>query len=117
MQIIYPLKPFGCLPHLYSTLVWIKWLFYTTESYVYTRIMNQTMIFGLPVRIRVLIDPPDLVLCHNEATEWDVSFDWYQKNWGPVSQQVWHDKDPYLLKGPEHIVILNELIVPCPTVM
>jgi hypothetical protein len=25
--------------------------------------------------------------------------DW--KNWGTVSQQVWHDKDPSLLKGPE----------------
>jgi hypothetical protein len=23
------------------------------------------------------------------------------KNRGPVSQQVWHDKDPSLLKGPE----------------
>jgi hypothetical protein len=24
-----------------------------------------------------------------------------QKNRGPVSQQVWHNKDPSLLKGPE----------------
>jgi hypothetical protein len=25
------------------------------------------------------------------------------QNQGPVSQQAWHDKDPYMLKGPEHI--------------
>jgi hypothetical protein len=108
VQVIYPLKPFGCLPHLY----WIKCLFYTTESYVWTHIMNQAMI-DRPVRIRVLIDPPDLLVCHNEATEWGVSFEWNQKNWGPVSQQVWHDKDPSLLKGPELIVILNELMDCC----
>jgi hypothetical protein len=27
------------------------------------------------------------------------SFRWDRKNRGPVSQQVWHDKDPSLLKG------------------
>jgi hypothetical protein len=29
------------------------------------------------------------------------SFGWDQKNRGPVSQQVWHDKDPSLLKSPK----------------
>jgi hypothetical protein len=29
------------------------------------------------------------------------SFGWDRINRGPVSQQVWHDKDPSLLKGPE----------------
>ena len=29
------------------------------------------------------------------------SFGWDRKNRGPMSQQVWHDKDPSLLKGPE----------------
>jgi hypothetical protein len=29
------------------------------------------------------------------------SFGWDQKNRCPVSKQVWHDKDPFLLKGPE----------------
>jgi hypothetical protein len=29
------------------------------------------------------------------------SFWWDRKNRGPVSQQVWHDKDPSLLKGPK----------------
>jgi hypothetical protein len=29
------------------------------------------------------------------------SFGWDRKNRGPVSQQVWHDKDPSLLKGLE----------------
>jgi hypothetical protein len=28
------------------------------------------------------------------------SFQWDRKNWGPMSQQVWHDKDPSLLKKP-----------------
>jgi hypothetical protein len=32
------------------------------------------------------------------------SFWWDRKNRGPMSQQVWHDKDPSLLKGPERRV-------------
>jgi hypothetical protein len=31
-------------------------------------------------------------------------FKWDRKNWVPVWQQVWHDKDPSLLKGPERRV-------------
>jgi hypothetical protein len=29
------------------------------------------------------------------------SFGWDRINRGPLSQYVWHDKDPFLLKGPE----------------
>jgi hypothetical protein len=31
-----------------------------------------------------------------------LSFGGNRKNQGPMSQQVWHDKDPSLLKGAEH---------------
>jgi hypothetical protein len=36
--------------------------------------------------------------------EW--SCGWNQKNLGPLSQQVWHDKDPSLLKGPESLAYM-----------
>jgi hypothetical protein len=48
------------------------------------------------VRIRVRIDPPHPLVCRKRRLNGAV-----QKNRGPVSQQVWHDKDSSLLKGPE----------------
>jgi hypothetical protein len=30
-----------------------------------------------------------------------IDFGWDRKNRGPVSQQVWHDKNPFLLKDPD----------------
>jgi hypothetical protein len=48
-----------------------------------------------PVRIRVRLDPP-------HPLQWmGQSFVWDRKNWGPVLQWIWHDKDPSLLKSPE----------------
>jgi hypothetical protein len=51
-----------------------------------------------PVRIRVRTDSPHPLVCRKRRLMgW--SFGWDRKNRGPVSQQVWHDKDPSLLKG------------------
>jgi hypothetical protein len=49
-----------------------------------------------PVRIRVRIDPSYPLVCRKRRLIGAVL-----RNRGPVSQQVSHDKDPYLLKGPE----------------
>jgi hypothetical protein len=49
-----------------------------------------------PTRIRVRIDPPHPLVCRKRRLNGAV-----RKNRGPMSQQVWHDKDPSLLKGPE----------------
>jgi hypothetical protein len=54
-----------------------------------------------PVRIRVRVDPPH-PLCVARGDLIRRSFGWDRKNRGPVSQQVWHDKDPSMLKGSEH---------------
>jgi hypothetical protein len=51
-----------------------------------------------PVRIRVRIDPPHPFVCRKRRLNGAVL---RMKNRGPVPQQVWHDKDPSLLKGPE----------------
>jgi hypothetical protein len=32
------------------------------------------------------------------------SFGWDQKNRSPISQQVWHDEDPSLLKDPAYFI-------------
>ena len=51
-----------------------------------------------PVRIRVWIDSPHpRSVCHKMQLNGMV----LRKNWGPVSQQVWHNKNPFLLKGSE----------------
>jgi hypothetical protein len=44
------------------------------------------------------------LLVSKEVTEWCVPSDETEKNRGPVSQHVWHDKDPFLFKGPERRV-------------
>jgi hypothetical protein len=54
----------------------------------------------IPVRIRVRIDPPHTPVCRKRRLNRAVPR-MRPKNGGPVSQQVWHDKDPSLLKGPE----------------
>jgi hypothetical protein len=53
-----------------------------------------------PVRIRVRIDPPHPLVCRKRRLNGEV-LRMRPENRGPVSQQVWHDKDPSLLKGPE----------------
>jgi hypothetical protein len=53
-----------------------------------------------PVRIRVRIDPPHPLVCRKRRLNGAV-LRMRPVNRGPVSQQVWHDKDPSLLKGPE----------------
>jgi hypothetical protein len=53
-----------------------------------------------PVRIRVRIDPPHPLVCRKRQLNGAV-LRMRPENRGPVSQQVLHDKDPSLLKGPE----------------
>jgi hypothetical protein len=48
------------------------------------------------VRIQVRIDSPHPLVCRARRLNGAV----LQKR-GPVSQQVWHDKDPFLVKGTE----------------
>jgi hypothetical protein len=52
-----------------------------------------------PVRIRVRIDPDPLV-CRKRQLNGAI-LRMRLKNQGPLLQQVWYDKDPSLLKGPE----------------
>jgi hypothetical protein len=53
-----------------------------------------------PVRIRVRVDLSyPLCVVRGDWMKW--SFQWQRRNRGPLSQWVWHDKDPFLLKGPE----------------
>ena len=52
---------------------------------------------SLHVGTRVSIGPQYPFLSH-KATKW-VGFIWNRKTRGPVSQQVWHDKDPSPLNG------------------
>ena len=47
--------------------------------------------------------------------EW--SCGWNQKNQDPVSQQVWHDKDPSLLKGPESLAYRLKFCSPSSVMM
>jgi hypothetical protein len=54
-----------------------------------------------PVSIRVIEWILYIPLCIVKGDCMVQCFEWDQKNRGPVSQQVWHDKDPSLLKGPE----------------
>jgi hypothetical protein len=86
--------------HKRRFFVWSK-----TNKFIFDRSaqMHSTLevIFWHSVRIRVRIGP------HHPLPvvrgDWiGRSFGWDRKNRGPVSQQVWHDKDPSLLKGPEH---------------
>ena len=48
----------------------------------------------------LLIDPPHPRVCRMRRLNGAV-LRMRPENRGPVSQQVWHDKDPSLLKGPE----------------
>jgi hypothetical protein len=51
-----------------------------------------------PVRIQVILNIP---MCVVRGVWIRRSFGWDRVNRGPVSQQVWHDQNPSLLKGPE----------------
>jgi hypothetical protein len=51
-----------------------------------------------PMRIRVRIDPPHPLVCRKRRLNGAILQMRPEKR-GPVSQQVWHDKDPSLLKG------------------
>jgi hypothetical protein len=54
---------------------------------------------NFPVRIQVRIDPPHPLVCRKRRLN---GADETGKTEAPaMSQQVWHDKDPFLLKGPE----------------
>ena len=83
--------------------------------YIYISTFSFFHLFN-PVRIRVRIGSPHPLVCRKRRLIGDPwgsgleyikgdcmgrSFGWDRKNRGPVSQQVWHDKDPSLLKGPE----------------
>jgi hypothetical protein len=55
----------------------------------------------LTLRIRVRIDPPHPLVCHKRRLNGAV-LRLRPENLGPMSQQLWHDKNPSLLKGHEH---------------
>jgi hypothetical protein len=66
------------------------------KCYICKNCVMQSLSKLLPVWIRVRIDPPHPLVCRERRLN-----DETEKNRGPVSQQVWHHKDPSLLKGPE----------------
>jgi hypothetical protein len=95
----------------------------TAVVHVYTVLLSMTY---LPVRIWDRIGSPHPLVCRKrrlngdpwisglefirfstspcmsyEATKWRRSFWWDRISRGPVSQQVWQDKDTSLLKGHE----------------
>jgi hypothetical protein len=51
--------------------------------------------------IQIRIDPPYPLVCRKKQLNGGGLSDETEKKRGPVSKQVWHVKDPSLLKGPE----------------
>jgi hypothetical protein len=60
----------------------------------------QTIYASGPVKMWVTIDPPYHLVCRKRRLNGAV-LRMRPENRGTVSQQVWHCKDPALLKGPE----------------
>jgi hypothetical protein len=74
-------------------------------------------IFFDPVRIWVRIYPPHPLVCRKRRMNGARSFGWDRKNRGSVSQKVWHDKDPSLLKGHERRTYLPKFCSPSPVMV
>jgi hypothetical protein len=61
---------------------------------------NDLSIYGLLKDIRVRTDPPHPLVCRKRQQNGAV-LRMRRKKHFPVSQEVWHGKDPSLLRGPE----------------
>jgi hypothetical protein len=62
--------------------------------------IHSITLYYSPVRIRVRIDPPHPLVCRKRRLNGAV-LRMRPENRGPMSQQVWHDRDPSLLNGHE----------------
>jgi hypothetical protein len=89
--------PFSCGIFIICMLISVYILYFVSSSLdleILLKIPTKwTLVYFkiLPVRIRVRIP---LCVVRGDGMGW--SFGWYRKNRGPVSQQVWHDKDSSL---------------------
>ena len=73
---------------------------YWDTTHAFKVIFEDMQLLHLLVKLSLLMNKPSIPFaCRKKATQLGFSFGWDRKNRGLVSQRVWHDKDPSLLKS------------------